>query len=65
LALYLHPSINTKISSAAIPRTMKTIKTWRKPKYLTPNMPLTITAVNGKLKTMIEIPIKAKKAELR
>lgn len=26
-ALYLHPSMNTNISSAAIPSTMKTIKT--------------------------------------
>ena len=44
---------------------MKMTKTWRNPKYVTPKIPFTIHAVIGKLKQTINIPINARKKELR
>lgn len=49
--------MNTKISSAAIPITKKIAITYRVPKYETLPIPWTITAENGKLKKIIEIPM--------
>ena len=57
--------MKTKISSAAIPRTMKTTSICKLLKYVTPKIPFVINKVNGKLKRMMEIPIKLKKIEFK
>jgi len=54
--LYVHASKNTKISSAAIPITIKISKVCKNPKYVTPNTPLVIQTVTGKLETIMMLP---------
>lgn len=48
--------MKTKISSAAIPITMKIRRVYKNPKYVIPRTPLVIQTVTGKLDVMIITP---------
>ena len=64
-SLYLHASINTNISSAAMPRTIKIAKLCRLEKYVILNIPSVMQTVTEKLKRIIEMPMKARNKDLR
>lgn len=59
-SLYFHASMNTNMSSAAMPHTRKMAMTCRYPKNPTLKIPEVIKAVRGKLKNMIETPTRAR-----
>ena len=57
--------MNTKMSSAAIPKTMKMTRLCKLLKYVTWRTPSVIIIVVGKLSIMIIIPMKLNKDEFR
>ena len=65
LSLCLHASINTNMSSAAIPRTMKITKVWRLLKYVTYKIPSVMQTVIGKLSIMSHIPTVARNNDFK
>lgn len=65
LALCLHPSMNTNMSSAAIPKTMKITKLCRLLKNVTLRTPSVIIIVVGKLMMIMKMPIQLRKAEFK
>lgn len=65
ILLYLQASMKTNMSSAAMPRTMKTTKLCKLLKKVTLKTPSEIMTVNGKLKSIKNIPIMLKNTDLR
>ena len=63
--LDLHPSMKTKMSSAPIPKTMKTVIACKAPTYVTFSTPSQMVWLIGKLKIMSDIPVAARKIDFK